>query len=321
MDVTRIPPLTGANDWLNSQALTPAELKGKIVLVNFWTYTCINWLRTLPYVRAWDHKYRKHGLVVIGVHTPEFPFEHDIENVRQAAADMGVTYPVAIDNDYAVWSAFANHYWPASYFVDATGHIVHHWFGEGGYEESETVIQKLLAESGATGFDTAPVAPVARGLEVPADWDNLRSQETYLGYQRGTNFASTGEVTIDQSQTYSLPALLPLNRWALSGTWTISDEAAVLNASGGRLAFRFHARDLNLVMGPVERGRSTSFRVFMNGRPPHAAHGTDVVEGGTGTVTQQRLYQLIRQSGPIHDQLFEIEFLEPGIQVLAFTFG
>ena len=316
----RMPALDGATGWLNSEPLTPEALRGRVVLVDFWTYTCINWLRTLPYVRAWDEAYRDRGLVVLGVHTPEFSFERDIRNVRQAVTSMGITYPVALDNDYAIWQAFANHYWPALYFVDATGRIQHHVFGEGDYDRSERVIQQLLDEAGAGSVDHPFVAVAADGVEAAADWDDLATGETYLGYDRGGNFASP-EPTADEPRRYTVPARLQRDHWALSGTWTVGSEAVVSREAGGRIAFRFSARDLHLVMGPVTRGASALFRVSLDGHPPGAAHGLDVDEQGDGVVADQRLYQLIRQPLPIAERHFEIEFLDPDVQAMVFTFG
>jgi thiol-disulfide isomerase/thioredoxin len=316
-----LPSFSGATAWLNSPPLTAADLRGNVVLIDFWTYTCINWLRTLPYVRAWAEKYRDHGVVVIGVHTPEFSFEHDLENVRRAARDMRVSYPIAIDNDYAIWSAFDNHYWPALYLVDAQGRIRAHQFGEGMYEQSEMMIQHLLAEAGIGGIDPELVSVDAQGAEVAADWGDLRSPENYVGYERTENFASPGGAILDHPRVYAVPARFSLNEWALSGDWTMEREATVLNKANGRIAYRFHARDLNLVMGPAARGTSVRFRVFIDGQAPGAAHGSDVDEQGNGTVTEQRLYQLIRQPKPIADRQFEIEFLDAGVAAFAFTFG
>jgi thiol-disulfide isomerase/thioredoxin len=316
-----LPPLDGAIEWLNSAPLTAAGLRGKVVLVNFWTYTCINWLRQLPYVRGWADKYKDQGLVVIGVHTPEFGFEHNIDNVRWAAKDMGVDYPVAIDNDYAVWDAFTNRYWPALYFADATGRIRHHHFGEGDYEESERVIQQLLNESGAHDIGPELVAVDARGAEVAADWDDLESPENYLGVARTENFASSGGVLRSSSRVYAAPAQLTLNQWALDGNWTFENESVVLNDINGRIVSQFHARDLHLVMGPVTHGTSIRFNVLLDGLPPGAAHGFDVDDQGTGTVAEQRLYQLIRQPMPVAERRFEIEFLDSGVGAYAFTFG
>jgi hypothetical protein len=292
-----------------------------VVLVNFWTYTCINWLRQLPYVRAWAGKYSGQGLVVIGVHTPEFAFEHDQDNVRRAVQDMRVDYPVAVDNDYAVWSAFDNHYWPALYFADAQGQIRHHHFGEGEYQQSEMIIQRLLAGAGSGGVGHDLVSVDADGIEAAADWATLRSPENYTGYERTENFASPGGVRPGQTHLYTAPAELRLNHWALSGDWTVEEQAATLNEANGRIAYRFHARDLHLVMGSATPGSSVRFQLLLDGQPPGAAHGTDADDQGHGTVTQQRLHQLIRQQGPVADRTFEITFLDPGVQAYAFTFG
>jgi thiol-disulfide isomerase/thioredoxin len=316
-----MPSFSGATGWINSGPLTPAGLRGKVVLVNFWTYTCINWLRTLPYVRAWTEKYGEHGVVVVGVHTPEFGFEHDIDNVRRAVKAMRIDYPVPTDNDYEVWNAFANHYWPALYFVDAEGKIRHHQFGEGMYEQSEMVIQQLLAEAGIEGIAPGLVSVDPQGIEVAADWANLRSPENYLGYDRTENFASPGSEVLGESHAYSEPARFSLNHWALSGDWTVGDHAVALNEANGRIAYRFHARDLHLVMGPAARGTSVRFRLFLDGEPAAPAHGADVDDQGNGTVSEQRTYQLIRQPNPIEDRTFEIEFLDPGVEAFAFTFG
>jgi len=317
---SRLPSFDGATGWLNSAPLTPAGLRGKVVLVGFWTYTCINWLRQLPYLRAWAGKYSGHGLVVIGVHTPEFGFEHDPDNVRRAVQDMRIGYPVATDNDYAVWEAFANHYWPALYFADAEGHIRHHHFGEGEYQQSEMVIQQLLAEADSSpGHDLVSVD--ARGAEAPADWASLRSPENYTGYERTENFASPGSVRPGEPHLYTAPAELGLNHWSLSGDWTIGDQAVTANTAEGRIACRFHARDLNLVMGPAARGAPVRFRVLLDGQPPGAADGVDADDQGHGTIAEPRLYQLIRQPGPVTERTFEITFLDPGVQAYAFTFG
>ncbi|MEA2703007.1 MAG: hypothetical protein QOD63_952 [Actinomycetota bacterium] len=316
-----MPSLEGATAWLNSPPLTAESLRGQTVLVQFWTYTCINWLRTLPYVRAWAERYRDQGLVVIGVHTPEFPFEKDLGNVRRAAQEMAVDYPIAVDTDYSVWDAFANHYWPAHYFVDARGLIRLHRFGEGDYGTSESVIQQLLAESGADDVPDDLVSVDGQGAEAAADWNDLESAENYVGYERTDNFASPGGAQIDERHVYSTPGRLRLNQWALSGNWTMEAQATVLNEANGHITYRFHARDLHLVMGPTSRGTSPRFRVLIDGQPPGAAHGVDVDERGNGTLDQQRLYQLIRQPQPIADRQFEIEFLDPGVEALAFTFG
>ena len=320
-DEREMPSLERATTWLNSPPLTAASLRGKVVLVNFWTYTCINWLRSLPYVRAWATKYADHGLLVIGVHTPEFSFEKDLDNVRRAANALTVRYPIAVDNDHVIWQAFANEYWPALYFVDGRGRIRHHHFGEGAYEGSERMIQQLLVETGARGLSRDVVAPEARGVEAAADWTSLKSPENYLGYARTMNFASAGGVIADKPRSYALPARLQLNQWGLAGDWTMQKEATLLNQPNGRIACSFHARDLHLVMGPVARGRSLPFRVLLDGRPPGAARGVDVDDRGHGTLQEQRMYQLIRQPKPIGARRFEIEFLESGAAAFAFTFG
>jgi len=316
-----LPSLSGATGWLNSPPLTAAGLRGKVVLIDIWTYTCINWLRTLPYVRAWAEKYKNQGLVVIGVHSPEFAFEKNVDNVRRAAKDMKVDYPIAIDTDFAIWRALKNEYWPALYIVDAQGRIRHHQFGEGGYEQSERIIQQLLAEAGnsSIGHDLVSVDP--RGAEAAADWSNLKSPENYVGYDRTENFASPGGAVLDKPRVYAAPARLKLNGWALSGDWTIRKPSTVLNKPNGRIAYRFHARDLHLVMGPSAPGAAVRFRVLIDGKPPGAAHGVDVDDQGNGTVTEQRMYQLVRQPKPIADRQFEIEFLDSGVEAFAFTFG
>ena len=315
------PSLAGATGWLNSPPLTPAGLRGKVVLVEFWTFTCINWLRTMPYVRAWADRYKDQGLVVIGVHSPEFPFEHDVENVRRAAKKMRVDFPIALDSDFAVWRAFNNQYWPALYFIDAKGRIRHHQFGEGGYEDSERVLQQLLEEAGHPQVDRALVAVAGTGIEAAADWNSLQSPENYVGTEMAENFASPGGATVGRARAYAVPPQLKLNHWALSGTWIIKEGSALPTASGGRIVYRFHARDLNLVMGPAARGGSVRFRVRIDGRPAGSAHGVDVDDQGNGTLTEQRLHQLIRQTGPVVDRQFEIEFLDPGAEAFAFTFG
>jgi thiol-disulfide isomerase/thioredoxin len=316
-----LPSLGGATGWLNSPPLTPDGLRGRVVLVDVWTYTCINWLRTLPYVRAWAEKYKDQGLVVIGVHSPEFAFEKNVDNVRRAAADMKVDYPIAIDSDFAIWRALKNEYWPALYIVDAQGRVRDHQFGEGGYDRSERVIQQLLVEAGNSGVGHDLVSVDGRGAEAQADWGNLKSPETYVGYGRTENFASPGAAVLDKSRVYAAPAQLKLNNWALSGDWTIRKPSAGLNKPNGRIAYRFHARDVNLIMGPAAPGTSVHFRVLIDGKPPGAAHGVDVDDLGQGTVTEQRMYQLIRQSKPIADRQFEIEFLDSGVEAFAFTFG
>jgi len=316
-----LPSLERATEWINSPPLTTSALRGKVVLVDFWTYTCINWLRTLPYVRAWSEKYRDQGLVVIGVHTPEFSFEKNLNNVRWAAKTLRVDYPIAVDSDYVIWRAFDNQYWPALYFIDAQGRARHHHFGEGAYEQSEMVIQRLLAEAGVGGIGDDLVSVDARGLEAAADWGSLKSPENYVGYERTRNFMSPGGAMSDKPGVYALPARLRLNDWALSGNWTVKKEAAALNEPNGMIAYRFHARDLHLVMGPSTPGTPVRFRVRIDGKPPGAAHGIDVDEQGEGTLTEQRLYQLIRQPKPITDRQFEIEFLAPGVEAFVFTFG
>jgi thiol-disulfide isomerase/thioredoxin len=315
-----LPSLRGATGWLNSRPLSQADLRGKVVLVDFWTYTCVNWRRTLPYVRAWAEKYGDHGLVVIGVHTPEFSFEHTVDNIRWALKDMRISYPIAVDSDYAIWRAFNNEYWPASYFIDAKGHIRHHQFGEGDYQHCETVIQQLLSEAGNGEFDRTPVSVIASGAEVAADLDNLRSPETYVGYEQTQNFASHG-AQWNKPHAYEAPVRLGLNSWALVGNWTAGKEAVALNEPNGRIAYRFHARDLNLVLGPKVQGSSVRFRVFLDGQPPTLVHGVDIDGQGNGTVVEQRLYQLIRQPEPISDRRFEIEFIDPAVEAFDFTFG
>lgn len=316
-----LPSFGGAVAWLNSPPLTGADLRGKVVVVEFWTLSCINWLRTMPYVRAWAEKYKAQGLVVIGVHSPEFDFEKDIGNVRRAARDMKIDFPIAVDSSHAIWRAFDNEYWPALYFIDANGRIRHHHFGEGEYDRSERVIQELLAESGAATVGHDLVAVDGKGAEAAADWDSLKSGENYVGYARTQDFASPGGVAADQPHVYAAPARLRLNQWALAGDWTMGKQVVLLNKPGGRIAYRFHARDLHLVMGPAAAGAAVRFRVFLDGKPPGPDHGVDVDDLGAGTATDQRLYQLIRQKKPIRDRQFEIEFLDPGIGAFSFTFG
>jgi len=317
----RLPTFSGATGWLNSPPLTTDELGGKVVLVDFWTYTCINWLRTLGYVRAWAEKYADLGLVVVGVHTPEFTFERDVDNVRQAVKDMRVEYPVPLDSDYAIWEAFSNRYWPAVYIADANGRIRHHHFGEGGYEECERVVQRLLREAGGDGIPDDLVSVADEGFEAQADWANLESPETYLGYEQAQHFASPGGAERDELRTYVAPEQLRLNQWALSGDWTVAGAPCVLNRADGRIAFRFHARDVHLVMGPPARGTSVPFVVLLDGEPPGAAHGLDVDAQGHGALSEQRLHQLIRERGSIRERTFEITFLAPGVEAYAFTFG
>jgi thiol-disulfide isomerase/thioredoxin len=316
-----LPSLDGATGWLNTEPLTPASLRGRPVLVEFWTFTCINWLRTLPYVRAWSEKYREDGLVVLGVHTPEFEVERDLANIRRAAEAMRIEFPIAADSEYRVWRAFDNQYWPALYFADADGRIRHHRFGEGEYEYSELVIQQLLAAAGArdVGTELASVNPT--GIEAAADWEDLRSPETYVGYSRADSFASLGGASRDEPREYEVPPSLNLNRWGLAVNWTIGRQAAVVNAPGGTIAHRFHARDLHLVMAPARDNRPARFRVLLDGDPPGAAHGVDIDSDGEGAVTEPRLYQLIRQPTPVSDRTFEITFLDTGARAYVFTFG
>ena len=315
-----LPPLTGVVEWLNSKPLTQDELKGKVVLIDFWTYSCINCLRALPYVRAWWEKYKDQGLVVIGVHTPEFAFEKILKNVRGAVTDLKISYPVAVDNDYAIWRAFDNQYWPAHYFIDAKGRIRHHHFGEGEYDESERVIQKLLAEAGKTTVSNDLVSISAAGSQAPSDTANVMSPETYIGYERAQNFVSPNGAVPDARSVYSAGAPR-LNEWGLSGEWTIHNEDATLEKQGGSIVYRFRARDLHLVLGPAPDGQPVRFQVTIDGAAPGASHGTDVNSNGMGVVTTQRLYQLIRQDGPITERNFEIRFLDPGVHAYAFTFG
>jgi len=316
----QLPAFTGATTWINSPPLTPEQLRGKVVVVDFWTYSCINCLRALPYVRAWAEKYKDQGLVVIGVHTPEFAFEKSEANVRNAVRRLGVDYPVAMDNDFAIWRAFKNQYWPAHYFIDAQGRIRHHHFGEGDYEGSERVIQQLLKESGAADVAADVVQIQAQGAEAAAAMDQLGSPETYVGYARAENFRSPGGLARDAVKTY-VASPLDLNDWSLVGRWRVTREHAELAAAGGRLSFRFKARDLHLVMGPGATGATPRFRVLIDGQAPGADAGSDIDAKGVGRIDQQRLYQLIRQSGPVRERIFEIEFLDPGVQVFAFTFG
>lgn len=319
-----LPSLDGAVQWLNSPPLTAAGLRGKVVLVDFWTYSCINCLRTLPYTNAWARKYAPYGLVVIGVHAPEFAFERDIGNVKKAVHDLGIDYPVAIDNGYSIWRAFNNEYWPAHYFVDAQGRVRHHHFGEGEYAQSERAIQSLLAEAGHPEALNVPLglagAP-ANGALAAADSADVRSPETYVGYARAESFMSPGGAVRDAAHRYDAPARPDLNDWGLAGTWNVGAERASLAAPDGRIVYRFHARDLHLVLGPGTNGQPVRFRVTLDGAAPGAAHGTDVDAQGYGTVTGQRLYQLVRQPGAIADRTFAIEFLDPGVDAYAFTFG
>jgi hypothetical protein len=309
-----MPSLGGATEWLNSEPLDPAELRGRPVLVNFWTLTCINWLRQEPYVRGWSRAYREDGLVVVGVHTPEFSFEHDIDRVRLATTERAIDYPVAIDNGFEVWRAFANHYWPALYFVDADGIIRDHHFGEGRYEQSERVIQALL------GVERELASIEGLGVEAEADWDHLRTPETYLGYGRSERFAAPDAVSFDRSGFYELPEHLNLNSWALAGEWTIERERALLARAGGSIALRFHARDAHLVLSAGARD-PIPFRVLLDGEAPGLSHGVDVDEDGNGVLREGRLYQLVREHDAVRERTLEIAFLEPGAEAYAFTFG
>ena len=315
------PPLSGATGWLNSQPLAGRSLRGSVVLVNFWTFSCINSIRVLPYLRAWAAKYKNQGLVVIGVQSPEFEFEKSVENVRWALKERMIDYPIAIDNHLAIWRAFDNNYWPALYFIDARGHIRRHQFGEGDYEQSEIVIQQLLAETGAQGIDHELAKVEGVGIEAAPDWADLISPESYVGFDQAENFASPGGEAWDKRHAYVCPSTLKLNHWALSGDWTTKNQFALLNSPNGRIAYRFHARDLHLIMGPSAPDTIARFRVTIDGQPPGVAHGVDVDGEGKGTVTQQRLYQLIRQPQPIADRQFEIEFLDAGVEAFDFTFG
>jgi cytochrome c biogenesis protein CcdA/thiol-disulfide isomerase/thioredoxin len=317
----KLPSLSGAVEWLNSPPLTAEQLKGKVVLVDFWTYSCINCLRSIPYVRAWADKYKDQGLVVIGVHAPEFAFEKNIDNVKQAVAKLKIDYPVAIDNDYAIWRAFNNEYWPADYFIGAEGQIRHHFFGEGDYAESEKVIQQLLAEAGRGSVPAGVVSVSAAGAEAASDEADVKSPETYIGFARSENFASPGGAIGDKPHDYSTGDLGHLNDWGLSGDWTIGGQSATLNKTDGAISFRFHARDLHLVLGPGADGKPVRFRVTIDGAAPGESHGADVNGDGEGVVTDHRLYQLVRQSGPITDRTFTIQFLDPDVQAYAFTFG
>ncbi|HEU0161517.1 MAG TPA: cytochrome c biogenesis protein DipZ [Rhizomicrobium sp.] len=319
-DEGAMPELAGATQWLNSPPLTREGLRGKVVLVDFWTYSCINCLRALPYVTAWAQKYAAQGLVVIGVHAPEFAFERNAENVKRAMRDLGITYPVALDNNFAIWNAFQNQYWPAHYFIDAKGRIRHHHFGEGEYDKSEAVIRQLLREAGRQDVPDGMVTPRATGAQAAAQLDTLQSPETYLGYQRAENFAH-GNMVQDEAHDYQTAFPLRRNQWGLTGRWTVHDERAALERRGGAITFRFHARDLHLVLGPGADGRPVRFRITLDGQPPGGDHGMDSDAAGNGVVTQQRLYQLVRQKKMGGDRTFRIEFLDPGAQAFAFTFG
>lgn len=316
-----LPPLNGAVQWLNSPPLTAQALKGKVVLVDFWTYSCINCLRSLPYVKAWAEKYRDQGLVVIGVHAPEFAFERDVGNVTKAMKDLGINYPVAIDNDFKIWRAFNNQYWPAHYFADAQGRIRYHHFGEGEYAESERVIQQLLREAGAAKVADGLINASAEGVQLAPDMNEVQSPETYVGYQRAEHFVPETSLVPDKVSAYSAPSQLALNDWSLDGQWNVGSERATSSAPASRIVYRFHARDLHLVLGPGTDGKPVRFKVLIDGKSPGDAHGTDVAPDGSGSVTEQRLYQLVRQTGGVTDRTFSIEFLDPGVSAYAFTFG
>jgi hypothetical protein len=315
------PSLAGATAWINSAALSPAELRGRVVLVNFCTYTCINWLRSLPYVRAWSDRYKDRGLQAIGVHSPEFEFEKDIDHVRRALQELRVAYPVAVDNEREIWRAFRNQYWPATWLIDAEGRIRHRQFGEGGYEQCEKILRQLMSEAGSGSFEGTFTQPHPNEIEAPADWQNLKSPETYLGYENTRDFASPGGAARNMRRVYTAPVQLRRNHWALSGDWTVKSHSVVLNKPGGRICCRFHARDLHLVMGPAARGAAVPFRVRIDRNPPAGAHGIDTDTGGNGRVVWPRLHQLIRQPGRIADRRFEIEFPEAGVEAFSFTFG
>ena len=316
-----MPDLDGAVAWLNSPPLKTKSLRGKVVLIDFWTYSCINCLRALPYVEGWSEKYKDKGLVVIGVHTPEFAFEKERSNVEKAVRDLKVSYPVAIDSDYRIWQAFHNEYWPAHYFIDGKGRIRYHHFGEGEYDESERVIQELLKENGAQSISDGVINVSGSGAEAAPDKDNSRSPETYIGYHRAEHFGSAQPIAQDSHKVYTLLPRLTLNQWGLAGDWKVGAESAVLQKSPGKIVFRFHARDLHLVLGPTKDGKPVRFVVKLDGTPPGEDHGSDADASGAGTVREHRLYQLIRQKGAVEDRTFEIEFLDPGVQAFAFTFG
>jgi len=316
-----LPSLEGAVQWLNSPPLDAQALKGKVVLVDFWTYSCINCLRSLPYVKAWAEKYRDQGLVVIGVHAPEFAFERDVGNVTKAMKDLGINYPVAIDNEFKIWRAFNNEYWPAHYFADAQGRIRYHHFGEGAYDESERVIQQLLREAGAVKVSDGLINAKADGVQMAPDSNEVQSPETYVGYQRAEHFVPETALVPDKVAAYNPPAQLALNDWSLGGQWHVGPERATASAPASRIVYRFHARDLHLVLGPGADGKPVRFKVLIDGKAPGDDHGMDVAPDGSGTVTDQRLYQLVRQNGGVTDRTFSIEFLDPGASAYAFTFG
>ncbi len=313
--------LGSATAWLNSPPVTANDLQGRVVLIDFWTYTCINWLRTLPYVRVWAAHYQAQGLVVIGVHAPEFPFEHEIENVRRAATEMRVTYPIAIDNEFTIWRAFENHYWPALYLLDGQGQLRYHHFGEGDYIRSEHMIRRLLTEAGTSGVADDLVSVEPQGFELAADWADVHSPETYVGFGRSERFASPGGMALDERRLYTLPKRLRPNDWALTGEWTVDQWAATLHQPDGRIVYRFHARDLNVVMRPAIPDTPVRFQVLIDGQPPGEAHGSDVDAPGFGIVTEPRLYQLLRQPSPITNRQCEITFFDAGVGIFVFTFG
>jgi thiol-disulfide isomerase/thioredoxin len=316
-----MPSLSGAVDWLNSPPLKADDLRGKVVIVNFWTYSCINCLRTLPYLKAWSKRYHDQGLVVVGVHAPEFAFEHSIGNVKRAASDLGVDYPVAIDNNYAIWQAFGNQYWPAFYVIDAQGRIRYHHFGEGEYDKSEQAVRELLSEAGHSKLPSAIGAAGASGSQAASDPQDLLSTETYVGYQQAQGFASVEGVLPDEIRTYTSPATMSLNNWSLGGQWKIGADRAQLATAPGKIVYRFHARDLHLVLGPASDRKPIRFRVTVDGAAPGASHGEDVAADGSGVVDRERLYQLVRQVGPVRDRTFSVEFLDPGASAYSFTFG
>jgi len=316
----RMPDLDGAVTWVNSGSLSSNALRGKVVLVNFWTYSCINSLRELPYMKAWAAKYKDAGLVVVGVHTPEFGFEKDPVNVKHAVSDLNIAYPIPIDSNGSIWSAFRNEYWPADYLIDAKGRVRYHHFGEGDYDKSERVIQTLLKENGATGLDESFVHVTATGPEA-APGNDVRSPETYVGYSRTENFASAERVSRDARRIYNPPARPQLNQWGLGGSWKVGVERAILESAPGKVVFRFHSRDFHMVLGPSRNGTPVRFKIKLNGVAPGHDHGSDSAADGTGEVRQPRMYQLIRQKGPIQDTTLEIEFLDPGVQAFSFTFG
>ncbi|HEY0268295.1 MAG TPA: thioredoxin family protein [Methyloradius sp.] len=317
-----LPSLNGASPWINSAPLTPESLRGKVVLIDFWTYSCINCLRSLPYVKAWYDKYKDHGLVVIGVHAPEFAFEKDEANVREQVKDLGITYPVVMDNQYSIWQAFNNQFWPAHYFIDAQGKIRGHHFGEGEYEESEQTIRQLLTAAGYKDLPAEMSGPAqVSGIQVASDEEHKQSSETYVGYKRAENFSSPGDFAEDKAKNYNVPAQLELNHWGLVGNWNVDPEKAVLGAASGKIIFKFYARDLHLVLGSGKNGKPIRFRVLIDGVAPGVDHGVDTDENGNGVINEQRLYQLVRQSKEVHVHTFTIEFLDAGAQAFAFTFG